>query len=252
VPEQITQTVDRPDAVPPIDQSPVDRAQRYAPSFDAPAPGVRYDEHGLPIDPNYTPRFGETPVAAVEAEEGEPPLTEAEQGYIDRSVAFPHGRSYFPHTEPHMTTGAANIVVTEGWYLVAAHGEPDRIALPNADGDLEEKTPAQFKRILDNDPTWDGKSNVVFASCEVGQKFVAELYELYDGEITMEGPHDFLFIAEDGSLSARRLVRDPVTQQPVLDDAGEPTLVPVELLWWTYDKRSSSPEGQPDAQGPPV
>ena len=257
MPEFTTQVVDQPATTPGRGAAP-DPAEQYAPVLDPPAPQgggetrQQYDEHGLPIDPNYTPRFGDTPAAAAEPTDAEPPLTEAEQGYVDRSIALPRGRSYWRTNEPWMATGSANIQFNEGWYLVAAHGSPNTISLPGEDDSLQELTPAQFKRILDNDPTWDGETNLLFISCELGQKFVAELYELYGRRVTMEGPRDCVEIHENGALVPKRLVRDTVTGQPELDEAGDVKLVPVEWFWCTYEKETPSPEGQPDAQGTPV
>jgi hypothetical protein len=270
MPDFSTQTVDHPAATSARGAvAAPDPAEQYAPVLDPPAPRSggetrqQHDEHGLPIDPDYTPRFGDTRVGApetvdaealnAEAADGEPPLTETEKGYLDRSIAFPNGRSYFGTNDQYLRSATANITANEGWYIVSAHGQPTRISLPNADDSLEELTPAQFKRILDNDPTWDGTSNVVFISCELGETFVAELYELYGRQVTMEGPKDIVIVEPDGSLTASRLVRDPVTGQPELDEAGDLKMVPVDkVLWFTYEKETPSPEGQADAQGTPV
>lgn len=131
----------------------------------------------------------------------------------------------------------------DGWYIVAAHGGPGRIAMPREDGQLESLNAAQYKRVLDNDPTWDGKMPLAFVSCETGPGFVRDLYELYDRQVSMCGPAECVDLYPDGRVGYSRLERDPAGKVR-LDGSGNPIFTrPLPEQWLVYPRETRAPEG---------
>jgi hypothetical protein len=205
-------------------------AYRYEPTFDAHRYGPRTDAL----------------LARAEAWRHPERLTRVERGYLDRSVGFEpqhfpfsgaRGRSYFSATDSDLTAYAARARGTEGWYVVAAHGDLDNgIALPNARGGYDTLTAAQFKRIMDHDPTWDGEMGLLFLSCETGPKFVRAMYDLYEGRIAMCGPPELATVTESGVLGNEKRLRDPVSGKPLIGKDGDFVYeeMPRHVPWLTY------------------
>lgn len=249
----MSQTVDRPSVAQPGGQPSADPARRYEPSLDPPAPATeaapqQHDEHGLPVDPAYTPRFPDKPTVTDGGG-----LTAVEQGYLDRSVALDSGRAYVRAHETRILAQVRNVKMEDGWYLIGAHGSNGTIAMPNGHGTLDSLGAEAYKRILDNDPTWDGESNLLFLSCESGPDFVRQMYELYGRRVTMAGPDESACVDDNGTVTQAKLERDPATGRPRLDATGNMIFTPIaNPLWHVYEKVTDTQEGPTDAHSASV
>lgn len=210
-------------------------ADRYRPMVAEGDGG--HDRYGLPIDSAYVPRFG--PEAAEQ-----PGLTAFRQDVFDHSTPLRYGRSFLPHDdlmldgETRTAVATARMEPEEGLYAIVGHGDGSHIEVATPDGGKSLMSAADFAPLLRMDPDWRSGDGIVLVSCDNGNQFMRDLYEEFDGQVTIKGSKTLVKIVSDGTY-------EPCVQNG-LDANGNPILDPVPDGWETLHARpADGPDTDP-------
>lgn len=200
---------------------PADPGERYRPVLTATV--EVYDASGETVDAVMLP----PPVDG---------LTEAQQGYLDRSTEVPSGRSYRLGSE-NVAEGGINDLIARippvpDWFVIYAHGEDGRIQVPDGRGGYDHVTPEEFAPLVELDPARDDLDQVCLVVCEADTGFASELYDRLDGEVSIMASDQLLHIDAEARITARKIHGiDPATGNPMLSD-------PLPDTWTIYEKRT--------------